>query len=321
MLIEQAFTGGRLFDGALEDGRTLFGRAFKTALRRELACGPGGPAELLSLWLEVGGGSVDELERRLYRCYSSRRLVRPECNLDALKRVVETSPLFEIDLEAEAAAFAAALNTAGVKKTSTNPIKDKRLPRLAAVLRNAGRSLASVMDRAPGHDQLHQRPGARPESPAGHTAHDRGVADDLECLPRPAPGRHPSRLPARRPPRAGTADDRDGGLRLRRHPGRRRGRGAGAERPVLVQSLRDRFRFALIDESQDTDDLQWAVFRRVFAESDGRNLVYFIGDPKQAIYGFRGRRRDGLPRGQAGTSCRGASTRSSSRTTTAPRPT
>ena len=52
--------------------------------------------------------------------------------------------------------------------------------------------------------------------------------------------------------------------------------------------MRARYRFALIDEFQDTDELQWSFFERVFVESDGRNLVYLIGDPKQAIYGFRG---------------------------------
>ena len=44
----------------------------------------------------------------------------------------------------------------------------------------------------------------------------------------------------------------------------------------------------LIDEFQDTDELQWSFFERVFLESKGRNLVYLIGDPKQSIYGFRG---------------------------------
>ena len=56
----------------------------------------------------------------------------------------------------------------------------------------------------------------------------------------------------------------------------------------LIRAMRARYRFALIDEFQDTDELQWSFFERVFVESEGRNLVYLIGDPKQAIYGFRG---------------------------------
>ncbi|MBM4397390.1 MAG: UvrD-helicase domain-containing protein, partial [Deltaproteobacteria bacterium] len=45
------------------------------------------------------------------------------------------------------------------------------------------------------------------------------------------------------------------------------------------------FKVALIDEFQDTDPVQWGVFRRVFGRPDSR--LYLIGDPKQAIYGFR----------------------------------
>jgi exodeoxyribonuclease V beta subunit len=56
----------------------------------------------------------------------------------------------------------------------------------------------------------------------------------------------------------------------------------------LAATLRDRFRVTLIDEFQDTDELQWKIFREVFVEGGGGNLVYVIGDPKQAIYGFRG---------------------------------
>jgi exodeoxyribonuclease V beta subunit len=60
----------------------------------------------------------------------------------------------------------------------------------------------------------------------------------------------------------------------------------GARGKSLATTLRERYRVTLIDEFQDTDELQWKIFRRVFVE--GGNIVYVIGDPKQAIYGFRG---------------------------------
>lgn len=61
----------------------------------------------------------------------------------------------------------------------------------------------------------------------------------------------------------------------------------GLERsPALVSALRAQFRGALIDEFQDTDELQWQIFRRIF-QAAGRPL-FLIGDPKQAIYSFRG---------------------------------
>ncbi len=56
----------------------------------------------------------------------------------------------------------------------------------------------------------------------------------------------------------------------------------------LAAALRARYRFALIDEFQDTDEVQWAIFRKIFVEGDTRSALYLIGDPKQAIYSFRG---------------------------------
>lgn len=56
----------------------------------------------------------------------------------------------------------------------------------------------------------------------------------------------------------------------------------------LTDRLRERYRVAMIDEFQDTDGAQWAIFRTVFAESAGGHTLCLIGDPKQAIYGFRG---------------------------------
>ena len=56
----------------------------------------------------------------------------------------------------------------------------------------------------------------------------------------------------------------------------------------LAALLRARFRFGLIDEFQDTDDLQWKIFRKIFLEREAGNILYVVGDPKQAIYSFRG---------------------------------
>ncbi|MDI9895932.1 UvrD-helicase domain-containing protein [Rhodococcus sp. IEGM 1381] len=49
--------------------------------------------------------------------------------------------------------------------------------------------------------------------------------------------------------------------------------------------VRDRFRVVLIDEFQDTDPLQWDILRRAF---HGSTTLILVGDPKQAIYAFRG---------------------------------
>ncbi|CAB1368839.1 exodeoxyribonuclease V subunit beta [Denitratisoma oestradiolicum] len=60
--------------------------------------------------------------------------------------------------------------------------------------------------------------------------------------------------------------------------------GPGGE--ALAVSLRTRYGAALIDEFQDTDPVQYAIFERVFRQ--GGHSLFFVGDPKQAIYGFRG---------------------------------
>jgi len=57
---------------------------------------------------------------------------------------------------------------------------------------------------------------------------------------------------------------------------------------ALAAILRQRFRFGLVDEFQDTDDLQWQIFRRIFVAGNDGNRLFVVGDPKQAIYAFRG---------------------------------
>jgi exodeoxyribonuclease V beta subunit len=57
--------------------------------------------------------------------------------------------------------------------------------------------------------------------------------------------------------------------------------------PLLVAALRNCYRYALVDEFQDTDSLQWRVFKRLFVDSTEGHRLAVVGDPKQAIYGFR----------------------------------
>ncbi len=59
----------------------------------------------------------------------------------------------------------------------------------------------------------------------------------------------------------------------------------GANGAQLAQRLHERFPVALIDEFQDTDALQFTIFDAIYGH---RGDLILIGDPKQAIYGFRG---------------------------------
>ena len=55
---------------------------------------------------------------------------------------------------------------------------------------------------------------------------------------------------------------------------------------ILKKALQSRYQVALIDEFQDTDQQQWNIFSQLCAQK--KQFLYLIGDPKQAIYKFRG---------------------------------
>ncbi|MGF1747595.1 exodeoxyribonuclease V subunit beta [Vibrio cionasavignyae] len=55
----------------------------------------------------------------------------------------------------------------------------------------------------------------------------------------------------------------------------------------LADKIRQQFPVAMIDEFQDTDPLQYHIFSRVYLQHPQCGW-FMIGDPKQAIYGFRG---------------------------------
>jgi exodeoxyribonuclease V beta subunit len=56
----------------------------------------------------------------------------------------------------------------------------------------------------------------------------------------------------------------------------------------LAAKLQRRYRFALVDEFQDTDPVQYNIFEKIYAGDEVQSSLIMIGDPKQAIYGFRG---------------------------------
>ena len=55
--------------------------------------------------------------------------------------------------------------------------------------------------------------------------------------------------------------------------------------PAAAERLRQRYRIIMVDEFQDTDPIQWEILRRAFHQ---HSTLILIGDPKQAIYAFRG---------------------------------
>ena len=57
----------------------------------------------------------------------------------------------------------------------------------------------------------------------------------------------------------------------------------------LRTKLRQKYQYAIIDEFQDTNQLQWDIFSKVFLqENDDSHTIIVVGDPKQSIYSFQG---------------------------------
>ena len=63
----------------------------------------------------------------------------------------------------------------------------------------------------------------------------------------------------------------------------------GAQGNELAEMIRFQYPFAMIDEFQDTDSQQYAIFSKIYRDNPEKNTGFImIGDPKQAIYRFRG---------------------------------
>lgn len=61
---------------------------------------------------------------------------------------------------------------------------------------------------------------------------------------------------------------------------------AEKEYSELADTLRRKYKMAIIDEFQDTNYLQWSIFRGIFLNKN--HHLFVVGDPKQSIYSFQG---------------------------------
>ena len=294
ILAERAFANQRLFDGELVDGRLLFSRAFKTALRRTLAVTPGDTSDLLAVWLARNRGGVEKLEDLLWTCHASHRRILPPFSMATMRREVEASPLFAVDLAATAEKLKVALKATKVDGKAIhggtiNAIVS-RMNKLATLIEGARRDWTIAL-----HDDFQEdvhwvagtlkKLGERAGPVAAQLA-DAFVRIDesVVCLEAAIVQTSlPIVQDVLKSQKAATGEfDHDDQIR---------GVIEALDGPYgdeLVRAMRARYRFALIDEFQDTDELQWKFFERVFIDSGAGNLACLIGDPKQAIYGFRG---------------------------------
>jgi DNA helicase-2/ATP-dependent DNA helicase PcrA len=60
------------------------------------------------------------------------------------------------------------------------------------------------------------------------------------------------------------------------------------DNPMVAQSIASRFSCFLIDEFQDTTELQIEILKLIHAQN--RSLIFAVGDPAQSIFGFTGAR-------------------------------
>ena len=277
ILVEQAFAGGRMLVQENVESRAAFSAAFAEAIRQELSVDPE-LAPYLETYLKRRR-STEALETLLCRAYQLR---------------VPFHPPFDPAAVAQAAQALAALPVAELLAAVTGHHSTVRAVRdrlqdlhAAATALAGGLHLAEFLaavdpivgSRKEGFDYLTTNlvPGARVRGPVDALAE---AAVSLETavaalfLPRVA-----ERVEARK--RAAGLYDFDDMLALVRDALR------GPRAGELLATLRARFKLAVVDEFQDTDPVQWEIFRTVFADSPAHPIV-LVGDPKQSIYGFRG---------------------------------
>ena len=63
---------------------------------------------------------------------------------------------------------------------------------------------------------------------------------------------------------------------------------SGPRSEPILKAIREQFKAAFVDEFQDTDPIQYEIFKRLFGDTATGHILFFVGDPKQAIYSFRG---------------------------------
>ncbi|MBA3958616.1 MAG: UvrD-helicase domain-containing protein [Parachlamydiaceae bacterium] len=64
--------------------------------------------------------------------------------------------------------------------------------------------------------------------------------------------------------------------------------GMALKNPKFTQKVQHAYSAAIIDEFQDTDPLQWTIFKTLFIDRNAfSGHLYLVGDPKQSIYAFR----------------------------------
>jgi exodeoxyribonuclease V beta subunit len=278
ILIEDAFSARRLFDQTQVADEVAFDAAFGALLRERFAH-RSPDRELLAAFLETRSPSgaprtVDALRNLLLGCVRADGQIRRAIDPEAVRAVFgELARVF--GSEANRAAVVAA------ERRWAPAWLDDITAALASCDRDAepARQLAAIDQLRESADKLASRSA---KLPAEVAAALRGVAAMISLDEAIAGHMLPPILARIGSDKAERGQfDYDDMLELvwSALTGPRRGE--------LAARLRDRTPWAMIDEFQDTDPVQWNIFRTVWLHPEARGLT-IVGDPKQAIYGFRG---------------------------------
>jgi len=284
VLTENAFHNHRPFEQEHTSFERLFEHVFKDALRREFAYRPEYRG-YLAAWMEQNSDGIASLQRLLATCVRARAEVRPQFDEPGLRAAIDAFLAF--DRAAIVETLKDELKAEKLHGATRNAVA-KRVESLLLGIDayQVSGELSALMSRAEITGEIEYMRGALAKSefsgPVGQCV--REVFETLTSLEAAIASRFTPVL-----------------HKMLREYKDESGRFVfddmlslvwesleSARGPALVQALRQRYQFALIDEFQDTDALQWEIFKRIFHQSGGANIFYLIGDPKQAIYSFRG---------------------------------
>jgi exodeoxyribonuclease V beta subunit len=309
ILVENAFLQGRLFDEEPIDEGEAFHAAFIETLRRDVATELDG-ALLLEAWRRAGYG-LEKLEKILFDCHKKLACIypardealRPAARFDAaaLGGAVAAWPVLEADDDR----LAPALKRIKVHHSTAGSLI-RRLTALRAALLESDAGAAALLAAL---ERL-ERNWKRSSSSKGKDGFLRSIHRDAAAKAGSDPliaaiQEAALRLDAATPPLAALLAGEILPLARARLERRKREAGLfdfqdmltlvarslegdGERARSLIATLRARYRYALVDEFQDTDEVQWQIFRRLFFVPSGPEVLTLVGDPKQAIYAFRG---------------------------------
>ena len=287
ILLEHAFSHRRPFKQTLIDGRAAFDRAFLNVLRTELACDPL-PKMWLESWLEHS--SLDALRQLTFECLERQGQLSPEFDPKRLRKAIyELSRTPTHPRAIKPLLIQAKLRGATLRKTVG------RLERIIRLIKLGPDKLPAFIQALEQEEPhlleellLTLKPAVQ------YQPHLSRLTDGLDALEKAVcPFKSAAvqvflpRILNRLRAEKAEKGELDFGDMLRLFDESLQSE-AGHH---LAAQLRERYPVAIIDEFQDTDVTQWRIFRRIYletSESKSSHRLVVIGDPKQAIYGFRG---------------------------------